>query len=918
MDARGYAATEILKDGGSIQIRAIRPDDKGRLVDHFQRLSQRSVYFRFFGVKKRLTEEELRRFTEPDFVRHVALAATLCVDGVEQIIGVGRYMAVPPPDGGEDTGETSRAEVAFAVADDHQGRGIGTVLLEHLAQLARANGITEFEADVLGENNQMLEVFAKSGFVAQRSVEAGVVHVRFPTEETEEFMQASDTRDRVAASRSVRALLEPRAVAVVGASRTPGTIGNRLVVNLRANGFTGPIYPVNPQAPEIEGLRAYPTVSSIGAPVDLAVIAVPAAAVEAVVQDCARAGVRGVVVISAGFAETSAVGRAAEARLTALVRGAGMRMVGPNCMGILNTAPEVSLNATFAPTWPPPGNIGMLSQSGALGLAILDYARSLRIGMSSFVSVGNKADVSGNDLLCYWAEDPRTRVIVLYLESFGNPGKFARIAPEVARAKPIVAVKSGRSAAGTRAASSHSAALANLDVAVDALFEQAGVIRTDTLEQLFDVAALLATQPVPPGPRVGVVTNAGGPGILLADACEAHGLSLPVLTAASQERLRAFLPAQASVANPVDMIASATAAQFEESIAIVGADPNVDAVVTIFIPVQEADIEPIVTAVGAGAGRVPAEKPAIGVFIAARPVPDVLHGGARGRLPTYRFPEDAALALAAAHRYGRWRRRPRGTVHTLDRFSYTAVRAVVDRLLATAEEPVWVSPADLATMLWAAGIRFAPGQLTTPAEAPAAAEWFGYPLVAKAIAPGLVHKSDVGGVVLDLECAADVAAAVNTLEERMRAAGLSLEGVLLQRQVSGGIEALVGVTTDPTFGPLLVCGLGGVLVELVRDVAFRLTPVTDVDAAEMLDRLRARKLLDGYRGAPAGDTAALIAVMLRVSALVAAIPELLELDLNPVKVLPPGQGAVVVDGRMRIAALRGISSPGWEPERMPA
>jgi len=920
IDARTYAATEILKDGGSIHIRAIRPDDKERLVDHFQRMSQRSIYFRFFGAKKRLTDDELRRFTEPDFVRHVALVATLRIDGDEQIIGVGRYMAVDPRNGngGGNAGAASHAEVAFAVADDHQGRGIGTVLLEHLAPLARANGITEFQADVLGENNQMLEVFANSGFVARRSVESGVVHVTFPTEETEQFMQASDTRDRLAVSRSVRGFLEPRAVAVVGASRTEGTIGHRLVVNLRSSGFTGPIYPVNPNATEIDGLRAYPTVSAIGAPVDLAVITVPAPAVETVVQDCARAGVRGVVVISAGFAETSAAGREAEARLTALVRGSGMRMVGPNCMGILNTAPGVSLNATFAPTWPPPGNIGMLSQSGALGLAILDYARSLNVGLSSFVSVGNKADVSSNDLLCYWADDPHTRVIVLYLESFGNPGKFARLAPDVAREKPIVAVKSGRSAAGTRAASSHSAALANLDVAVDALFEQAGVIRTDTLEQLFEVAALLATQPIPTGPRVGVVTNAGGPGILVADACEAHGLKLPELTPDTQQRLRALLPTQASVTNPVDMIASATPEQFEESIALVGADPNVDSVVAIFIPVRQSLVEPMVAALGAGAGRIPAEKPVISVFIAARAVPEVLHTGARGRLPTYRFPEDAALALAAAHRYGCWRRRPRGTARSLDRFSYTAVRAVVDRVLANAEGPVWVYPADIATMLWAAGIRFAAGQLTTVAEAPAAAERFGYPLVAKAVAPGLLHKSDVGGVIVGLESVEDVVEAVAKLEERMLAAGNPIERVLLQREVRGGIEALVGVTTDPTFGPLLVCGLGGVLVELVRDVSFRLTPVTDVDAAEMLDRLRARKLLDGYRGAPPGDRAALISVILRVSALVAAVPELRELDLNPVKVLPPGEGAIVVDGRMRLAPVRSMPSPGWEPERSSA
>jgi acetyl coenzyme A synthetase (ADP forming)-like protein len=917
-EAATYSVTEILKDGGSIQIRAIRPDDKQRLLDHFSGLSQRSVYFRFFGAKKRLTDDELKRFTEPDFVRHVGLVATLRTDGEERIIGVGRYMAVDRgrdavagvADASDDVPHT--AEVAFAVSDDHQGRGIGTLLLEHLVPLARANGVTAFEADVLGENNQMLEVFAHSGFVVKRSIEAGVVHVTFATEETEQFVLASETRDRQAAARSVRSFLNPASVALVGASRRPGSIGHTLLSNLMRCGFAGAIYPVNPKAAEIEGLRCFPSVSDIGAGVDLAVIAVPATEVESVVADCARAGVRGVVVISSGFAEASAEGRVTEQRLRELVCGSGMRMVGPNCMGVLNTDPAVSLNATFAPTWPPAGNIGMLSQSGALGLAILDYARNLNIGISTFVSVGNKADVSSNDLLAYWSEDPRTRVILLYLESFGNPRKFARLAPEVGRERPIVAVKSGRSAAGTRAASSHSAALASLDVAVDALFEQAGVIRTDTLEQLFDVAALLSTQPVPAGPRVGVVTNAGGPGILMADACEAQGLVLPELTPATLDTLRGFLPPQAGLHNPIDMIASATPEQFERTIAVVGADAHVDAVMVIYIPLSGAQLEPVTSAIARGGGAVPAEKPVLSVLISSRGAPEVLRSGPRGQLPSFPFPENAAMALAAAHRYGRWRSRPRGAPLTLDRFAHSAIRAVIDRVLATAAGPTWLSQSDLATVLWAAGIRFAAAQETAPSEAVAAAERFGYPLVAKAVAPGLLHKSDIGGVILGLDSAAAVERAVRILEERMRGAGTQLDAVLLQREVRGGIEALVGVTTDPTFGPLLVCGLGGVLVEILRDVSFRLTPVTDVDANEMIDKLRTSQLLEGYRGTLPGDKEALISVIMRVSALVTIVPELRELDLNPVKVLAPGKGAIVVDGRLRIGPAGQLDRPSPE------
>ena len=888
---RTFATDRLLRDGGSIHIRAIRPDDKQQLLDHFSRLSARSVYFRFFRVKKRLSDDELRQFTELDFDRNVGLVATLRRDGEELIIGVGRYGELE-----RRPGEPRRAEVAFAVADEHQGRGIGTVLLEQLAEIARAAGIEEFEADVLGENNSMLAVFARSGYAVKRALADGVFHVTFPTEETDESAAAQHVRELGAAAASVRVFLQPRSVAVVGASARPGSIGAALIGNVRRCGFTGAIYPVHPTVQTIEGLRVFPTVSAIGAPVDLAIIAVPAARVEAVVGDCARAGVRGVVVISSGFAEVAGEGAVRQRRLTELVRASGMRMVGPNCMGVLNTDPSVSLNGTFAPLWPAPGKVAMLSQSGALGLALLDRCARLGMGLANFVSVGNKADVSSNDLLAYWADDPRTGVILLYLESFGNPRKFARIAREVARRKPIVAVKSGRSVAGTRAASSHSAALASLDIAVDALFEQTGVIRTTTLEELFDVAGLLATQPVPAGSGVGVVTNAGGLGILLADACEANGLALPELTPATRDALRAALVPQAGLANPIDMTATASPENYTSAMALLGADAAVDAVVAIYIAPLTTRTEATAAAIASGAGAVPAEKPVLAVLMGAEHVPPALHGGPRGRLPTYDFPENAARALGAVARYARWRGRPPGAAVTLAPFAERAIRAVVDRLLAGVSGALWVPPNDVATVLRAAGIACVVAETVAPGDAVAAAERLGYPLVAKAVAPGLVHKSDVGGVVLGLRSAADVAAAAARLRERIA----GLEAVLLQRQVDGALEALVGVTCDPIFGPLVVCGIGGVLVELLRDTSYRLPPVTDVDAAEMIDGLRLARLLDGYRGSPAGDRAALAEVIRRVSALVELVPELRELDLNPVMVLAPGRGAVVVDARMRL------------------
>jgi len=586
-----------------------------------------------------------------------------------------------------------------------------------------------------------------------------------------------------------------------------------------------------------------------------------------------------------------------------LARASGMRLVGPNCMGVLNTDPAVRMHATFAPLQPTAGNVGFLSQSGALGLAVLDYAQKLNIGLSTFVSVGNKADVSGNDLLSYWREDPHTDVIGLYLESFGNPRRFARLAPAVARRKPIVAVKAGRSAAGSRAASSHSASLACLDVAVDALFEQAGVIRTETLEDLFDVVALLATQPVPAGPRVAVVTNAGGPGILLADACEARGLLLPELAPETTTRLRAFLPATASVRNPVDLIASASPEAFERALEVVGADPNVDALVAIYVPPLAINTEEVAEAIARGAGQVPAGKPVATVFLSSKGAPPSIACGPRGKLPSYSFPENAARALAAAVKYGRWKARPPGTAVALDPAACEKARQVVERALAAGESPRWLEPADVEAVLTAAGIPLAQSKIVPPEEAAASSEAMGYPLVAKAVAPGLLHKSDVGGVILGLDSKAATAAAVKTLRERLARVGKDLHAVQLQREVRRGIEALVGVVSDPTFGPLVVCGLGGVQVELLRDASFRMPPVTDLDAAEMLDRLRLKPLLEGYRGAPAGDRDALLTLVQRVSALVEAVPELREMDLNPVKVLPPGQGVVVVDARIRVGRL---------------
>ena len=554
----------VLRDGSTVHIRVMSQADEAGLCALLNSLSEDSRWLRFYCLQNSagLAAEAHR---EANLAQAFELVA--CSGEEQRVVGHAFYVVI----------DEQRAEVAFTIANDFQGRGLGTILLCQLADVAAANGIKVFEADVVAANHAMLHVFRESGFPIEVNASAGQLHVAFPTSFSDEARQHFERRESISAVNALKLFFQPRAVAVIGASRQRGTIGGEIFHNLLNYGFNGPVYPVNPAATAIENVKAYPAIEAVPGPVDLAVIVVPGAKVVQVTKECARKGVKALVVISAGFSETGEEGKRRQAELVTVCRSAGMRLIGPNCMGIVNTNPSVLLDATFAPGIPPRGRVGFSSQSGALGLAIMEFANSLGLGISTFVSVGNKADISGNDLLRYWEADDDTDVILLYLESFGNPKKFSEIARRVGRGKPIAVVKSGRSSAGARATSSHTGALlAASDVTVDALFRQAGVVRTDTLSELFDVASLFANQPLPRDNRVGIITNAGGPAILCADACEARGLEIPVLSDSSQTRLRAFLPAGASVSNPVDMIASAPAEHYRQAIEIVGGDENID------------------------------------------------------------------------------------------------------------------------------------------------------------------------------------------------------------------------------------------------------------------------------------------------------------------------------------------------------
>ncbi|MGH2735189.1 MAG: GNAT family N-acetyltransferase [Actinomycetota bacterium] len=879
-------ADVALRDGSTVQVRPVRPEDFDGVLDFLKGLSHESQYLRFFSSGVAL-EGATRWATEIDYHDRFGLVATTGANG--RIVGHAGWQRT----------EGDRAEVAFANADDFQGRGLGTILLAHLAQAAEGSGVYVFEAEVLPENHRMIEVFRQSGFQVKMRSEPGVIKVEFPTSISAGALERFESREQTAAVAAMRNFFNPRSVAIVGASRKPGSIGSAVFRNMLLQGFNGPVYPINPKAEVVHSVRAYPSVLDVPGPVDLAVIVVPAPLVVDIAKECATKGVRALVIISAGFGETGEEGIARQRELMSVCRTAGMRVIGPNCMGIINTAPDVMLDASFAPLFPPRGRVGFSSQSGALGLAVIDYANQLGLGMSTFVSVGNKADISGNDLINYWETDEDTDLILLYLESFGNPRKFSRICRRVAKRKPIVAVKSGRSSAGARATSSHTGALiAASDITVDALFTQAGVIRTDTLNELFDVASLLANQPPPAGQRVAVVTNAGGPGILCADALEAAGLEVDALPDDVQAKLREFLPSEASTVNPVDMIASATPEQYRRAIQAVAACEEVDAVIVIFIPPLVTRPEEVAQAISQATSTLPREIPLLTVFMSSHGVPDELAGHGV-RIPSYAFPEDAARALARATSYGVWRKRPDGEVPTFTDSRKDEAAAVIAEALQA--EPVWLTPDQTARLLSCYKLPLVEQRLAgSPEEAGRLADEIGAPVALKAIAPKLVHKTEAGAVRLDLRGAAEVARHAQEMADAVERAGHEVERWLLQPMVPGGVEMIVGVVHDQSFGPVVACGAGGTAVELLKDVRVRITPLSDRDARDMLRGLATYPLLEGYRGAPAADIAALEELLLRVSALVEAHPEILEMDCNPVKVLP--DGVAIVDARVRVGA----------------
>ncbi|HXX59503.1 MAG TPA: GNAT family N-acetyltransferase [Dehalococcoidales bacterium] len=890
-----YETEILLKDGTTILLKPMRMEDAAKWTGFLNRLGPDRAYLKFPHGYPELDIENAQAFCTVDYYDTFAFTAVVHREDEKDLVGVGKYLRMP---------DGHSAVVALVIEEDYQGRGLGTALMEQLSIVARKNEIDTFIVDVHEKNKRMLNLFRDYGYRVTSELRDGIFHIIAPLIKNQTVTEKEDARLRAATLKSLQWLLKPQSVAVVGASRYPGTIGFLLVNGMVQSGFTGTIYPVNPNAESILNLKAYPSITSLPEAPDMVIIAVPAKLVNKVAEECGHKGVHSLVVISDGFSEIGPEGAAREAELRDIVFGHGMRLIGPNCMGVINTDPSIKMNGTFSPVYPPEGNVAFLSQSGAMGLVVLEYASNLDLGISSFVSIGNRADISSNDLLEYWEQDPATDVVLLYLESFGNPSKFSRVSRRVSKRKPIIAVKGGTTQAGLRAAASHTGAMATSNVISDVLFRNAGIIRVNLMEEMFDAATLLSNQPLPRGRRLVIVTNGGGPGIIAADASARQGLILPQPTPELAAKLKTVIKRDITVHNPIDTTAGATAEEFKGILQILAASQDNDAVLVIFIPPVSENTEAFEKAIRDVSDDFRTNsKPLVTCFLGQRGLNTNL--GPRGKsVPSYPFPEEAIVAVARAVEYSEIQRRPAGIIPKFQGIEKKIARDMVDKAISKAQQkPLWLEPQEISDLLACYGIRFVDTVMADSSlKAEEAAVKMGFPVVLKLDSPTITHKSDVGGVKLDLNSIEEVKKAYNDIKAALQKLGRANEmrGVIVQKMIKQGIESIVGVTQDPYFGPVMMFGSGGIYAELLEDVNFKLHPLTDVDARDMISSLKMSKLYQGYRGAPPADITALQDLLLRLSAMVEDLPQVHELDFNPVKVLANGQGYYVVDARISL------------------
>jgi acyl-CoA synthetase (NDP forming)/RimJ/RimL family protein N-acetyltransferase len=853
-----WEADVVLRDGGTAHLRPIRPEDADRLRRFHARLSDETIYFRFFSLLRELSDKDVAKFTNVDHVDRVALVATVG----DEIVGVVRYERVSP----------DLAEVAFNIEDAYQGRGVGSVFLEHIAAAARERGVGRFVADVLPNNRKMLRVFQDAGYVVGHAMDDGVFRLEFSLEPTEDSRAVTFDREHRAEAESVRRLLHPGSVAVVGASRAPRSLGRVVLKHIVDGGFAGSVCAVNPTGEDVGGVSSYASLADVPGAIDVAVVAVPAGEVEGVVAQASAKGVRGLVVVSAGFAETGEAGSELQRRLVRAARGAGMRVVGPNSFGLLVTDPQVSLNASLSPVMPPRGRLGFFSQSGALGVALLDNVAGRGLGISSFVSAGNRVDVSGNDLMQFWEDDPATDAVMLYLETIGNPRKFSRVARRLSRRKPVVVVKSGR--AHSVAPHGHLVRESTAPAAaVDALFRGAGVIRVATIHAMFDVVALVAHQPLPAGRRVAIVGNSDALALLATDACAEAGLEV--------------------VGEPRQLAAEATGADFAEALDEIFARDDVDSVVALFIPLLAMPDDEVAGVLARAAGS--STKTVVSTFLGMHGVPEVLRDTSGGdgsvqevterSVPSYSTPEDAVRALAAVTDYARWRATPAGNVVQPSGLDVRAARDLVAAALPEDEgtTAVDLDQDQLRTLLACYGIELWAAVLApTAGAAVTAATRLGYPVALKTTAAHLLHRSDLGGVRLDIDNERELIATHAAMADRLGAG--SAAHFVVQRMAPAGVACTLRSIEDPLFGPVVSFGLGGVATELLDDWSHGIPPLSDSDLSELVHSVRAAPLLFGHRGSEPVDTARLADLLSRVARLADDLPEVALLELNPVVV----------------------------------
>lgn len=865
-----WEADVVLKDGTVAHVRPITPDDAEGLRRFHDQQSEESIYLRFFAPLRRLSDRDVHRFTHVDHHDRVALVATLS----GEIIGVGRYDRTAP----------GTAEVAFNISDRMQGKGIGSVMLEHLAAIARDNGVTRFTAEVLPQNRKMLMVFKDAGYEVAQHLEDGIVEVAFDIEPTAQSRAVQFAREHRAESRSMRTILFPERVAIIGASRRADSTGATVLSHLVASGFRGQLYPIHREATELAGLRTYPTIADAPGPVDLAVVVVPAAEAVQVVRDCGRAGVRAVLVLSSGFAESGPEGVRLQERLLRQARRSGLRVIGPNSFGLINNDPEVRLNASLAPVIPGAGRLGLFAQSGALGIAVLASAARRGLGISVFASAGNRVDVSGNDLMQYWIDDPDTHTVGLYLESMGNPRKFSRIARQLASAKPVVVVSSGVSSFA--APPGHRTRTTNVPPqAFDALLRQAGVIRVENVHQLFDVAQLTLHQPLPRGDRLAIVGNSDALGALSASAAESWGLQV--------------------THGPVSLLPQASAEEFAAALDAAFADPDVDSVVAAFIPPLVTLDEDVTAAVRNVVSRY--EKPCVATFVGMRGVDGglswTLPDGSSRSVPAYLMPEDAIRALTAVTRYAHWRSRDRGSPVAPLGIDRARATALLEGWLADAPEGRSLTQPEAADLLSAYGIRLWRSIPVTDADsAVAAAEELTHPVILKSTASMVRHQPGLAGVRGDLDDAAAVRAAHASLTGRLGPVGA--DRFVVQRMAVPGVSCVVTAKEDPLFGPVVSFSVAGPPTELLGDVAHRIPPLTDVDVIDLVDGVRAAPLLTGHRGSAPVHRAALADLVARLSVLKDDHPDVASVELNPVNAWTGGVDVLGAEVVVRPALAR--------------